>query len=98
MRTLRTYTKRNYITLLFCSVALIALVGSGLSSASGSKDLISLSALNEGRRPTSSPTPNDTNMQVMNTTLMGGQSARNELASLLIRAVSQSAPTAAVLT
>ena len=38
MRTIRTYAKRNYITLMLCSIALIAVVGSGLSSASGSKD------------------------------------------------------------
>jgi uncharacterized repeat protein (TIGR01451 family) len=97
MRTLRTYAKRNYITLMLCSVALIALVGSGLSSASGSKNRSSLSAVNGGRRLTSLPTPNDASTQVMNATA-GGEFKRNNLASLLIRPVSQSAPTAAVLT
>src|SRR6266849_1923125 len=97
MRTLRTYAKRNYIALALCSAALIALAGSGLSSASGSKDISSLSGLNEGRRLTSSPTPNDVSTQVMNAT-GGGRFRRNDLTSLLIRPVSQSAPTAAVLT
>src|SRR5262249_41340907 len=38
MRTIRTFAGRNYLTLILCSVGLIALVGSGLSSASSSKD------------------------------------------------------------
>jgi hypothetical protein len=50
MRTLQTYAKRNYITLVLCAVALIALVGSGLSSASGPKDYNSTSNLKDGRR------------------------------------------------
>lgn len=68
MQKLRTFANRNYITLTLCSAALIAVVGSGLSSGSGSKDLSSLGSLKDGRRLTSFPTPNDASMQVMTAT------------------------------
>jgi uncharacterized repeat protein (TIGR01451 family) len=42
MRPLRSFARRNYVTLAFCAVALLAFLGSGLYPASGSKAIPTL--------------------------------------------------------
>ena len=95
MRSLRTFALRNLITSGVCALALVVFLGSGLSPASGSKDLSPLNANENTRVLPTQPQGNDAALSL--DSIMGaGHSGRKTPLKLL--PVGAASPFATTLT